>query len=106
MNIALWTLQVLLALAFIFAGSGKLLGNPQMVALFDAIGIGQWFRYLTGVLEILRAVLLLVPGRAFLGAALLACVMLGAVATHLLILGDSPLVPLVLLLLALTIARR
>jgi uncharacterized membrane protein len=33
-----------------------------MVGLFDAIGIGQWFRYLTGGLEVLGAVALLVPG--------------------------------------------
>ena len=47
-NIALWTLQVLVALAFVAAGSGKLLGSADMIALFDAVGIGQWFRYVTG----------------------------------------------------------
>ena len=33
MNLALWTLQVLLALTFVAAGSGKLVGSAQMVAL-------------------------------------------------------------------------
>lgn len=30
----------------------KLAGAPAMVGLFDTIGIGQWFRYLTGSLEV------------------------------------------------------
>ena len=76
-NIALWTLQVLVAMAFVAAGSGKLLGTADMIALFQAVGIGQWFRYVTGLLEVLGAVLLLVPGKAALGAVLLACVMAG-----------------------------
>src|SRR6266550_2022747 len=59
-NIALWTLQMLVALAFVAAGSGKLLGSPDMVALFEAVGIGQWLRYLTGMLEVLGALLLIV----------------------------------------------
>jgi VIT1/CCC1 family predicted Fe2+/Mn2+ transporter len=38
-NIALWVLQALLALAFVGAASGKLLGKPEMVALFEAVGV-------------------------------------------------------------------
>jgi uncharacterized membrane protein YphA (DoxX/SURF4 family) len=38
-NIALWVVQILLALAFIGAASGKLLGSPDMVGLYEAIGI-------------------------------------------------------------------
>ena len=95
-NIALWTLQVLVALAFVAAGSGKLLGTADMIALFQAVGIGQWFRYVTGLLEVLGAVLLLVPGKAALGAVLLACVMAGAVVAHLTVLRTAATVPLVL----------
>ena len=62
-NIVLWTLQVLLALAFVAAGSGKLLGSADMIALFEAVGIGQWFRYVTALLEVVGAVLLVVPGK-------------------------------------------
>ncbi len=79
LNIALWTLQVLVALAFVAAGSRKLLGTSDMVALFDAVGIGQWFRYVTGSLEVLGALLLVLRGKAALGAVLLACVMAGAI---------------------------
>ena len=48
MNVVLWILQVLGAAMFLMAGANKLAGNEQMVGMFDVIGIGQWFRYLTG----------------------------------------------------------
>ena len=85
-NIALWVVQILLALAFLGASSGKLLGKPEMVGLFEAIGIGQWFRYVTGLLEATGAVLIVVPRTKAFGAAVLGVVMIGAVLTHLVIL--------------------
>ncbi len=104
-NIALWTLQVLVALAFVAAGSGKLLGGADMIALFDAVGLGQWFRYVTGSLEVLGALLLIVPGQSAFGAVLLGCVMAGAVVTHFAVLHTAPTAPVVLLALTALIAR-
>jgi len=104
LNIALWTLQVLVALVLLAAGSGKLVGSAAMVALFDAIGIGQWFRYVTGSLEVLGALLLIVPGTTAFGAVLLACVLAGAVVTHLTVLHTAPTAPLVLFALTALIA--
>ena len=83
---------------FLMVGFSKLSGDPQMVGLFDAIGLGQWFRYLTGSLEVLGAILLLIPRLSGLGALLLVGVMLGAVATHLFIVGGSPLMAIILLI--------
>jgi putative oxidoreductase len=99
-NVTLWVVQILLALAFIGAASGKLLGNPDMVGLYEVIGIGQWFRYVTGLLELTGAILIVVPRTKFFGAALLGMIMVGAVLTHLLILHTAPTAPAVLLLLA------
>lgn len=96
-NVALWVLQVAAAAMLGMAGFAKLTGAPDMVALFDAVGIGQWFRYATGALEVAGAALLLVPALAGAGALLLAGVMLGAALTHLFVIGGSPAVPLVLL---------
>jgi len=104
LNISLWVAQVLLAAMFFLAGGHKLGGDPQMVGLFEAIGIGQWFRYLTGGLEVLGGALLLVPRASGVGAALLAPVMLGAVVTHLGLLHNSPALPLGLLLALLFVA--
>ena len=96
--IALWGLQVGLAALFLFAGGSKLAGAPAMVALFEAIGVGQWFRAVTGLIEVVSAVALLVPALAPFGALLLASTMVGAIATHLFIVGGSPALPGLLLL--------
>jgi len=106
--IALWGVQVVLAGMFLLAGGSKLAGAAAMVALFDAIGVGQWFRYVTGCIEVVSAVALLVPSLAPFGAVALVATMVGAVATHLFIVGGSPAVPVVLLLgsLAIAWARR
>jgi hypothetical protein len=74
--IALWGLQIGLATLFLFAGGSKLAAAPAMVALFEAIGVGQWFRFVTGLIEVASAVALLVPALAPFGALLLASTML------------------------------
>ena len=99
MNIALWTVQIGVATMFFMAGGSKLSGSEQMVQLFQAIGLGQWFRYLTGFMEVGGAVLLLIPGLSGLGAALLTRVMAEAVATHVFLIGGNPTLPIVLLVL-------
>jgi putative oxidoreductase len=83
-------LQILTAAAFLMAGFAKLSGQPMMVETFDRVGIGQWFRYVTGGLEIASAILLLIPRLTPVGAALLVCTMIGAVLTHLVLIGGSP----------------
>jgi putative oxidoreductase len=93
-NMALWALQILTAVAFIMAGFGKLSGQAMMVETF---GIGQWFRYVTGGIEVASAILLLIPRLTPVGAALLVSTMTGAVLTHLLLIGGSPVPALVLL---------
>ena len=96
-NVGLWILQIAAAGMFLMAGFSKLSGNPQMVEMFDAVGLGQWFRYVTGSVEVLGAVLLLIPRLSGVGALLLVGTMLGAVATHLFVIGGSP-VPAIIFL--------
>ena len=54
--IALWVVQIALAGMFLLAGGSKLLGAPAMVTLFTTIGVGQWFRYVTGIIEVGSAI--------------------------------------------------
>jgi len=103
-NVLLWVLTVATAAMFLFSGVLKLAGVEMMVQLFATIGIGQWFRYLTGLLEISGAIGLFVAPLAPFAALQLAAVMIGAVATHLFIAGGSPIVPILLLASLLTIA--
>jgi len=96
-NVVLWVLQIAAAGMFLMVGFLKLSGNAQLVGLFEAIGLGQWFRYLTGTLEVAGAFLLLLPRTSGLGALMLAGVMTGAVVTHVFIVGGSPLGAIILL---------
>ena|SRR6266850_998862 len=86
-----WIVQGLLAAAFLAAGGAKLAGVPTMVQVFDQIGMGQWFRVVSGLVEVIGAVALVVPGFAALGAAGLGATMFLAVLTDLLILHRSAL---------------
>lgn len=100
----LWFIRALLALVFVAAGGAKLYGVPMLVEGFQHIGLGQWFRYVTGGLEIAGAILLLLPQKAALGALLLICIMTGAVITHLFVIGGSAVPATVLLALNAVVA--
>ena len=75
-----------------------------MVSLFDAIGLGQWFRYVTGFIEVTSGIALLVPRAAVFGALLLIPTMLGAIVTNVFVVHASPVMPLLLLLGAAAVA--
>jgi putative oxidoreductase len=100
----LWVLQALSAVLFLIAGGTKLAGIPATVQLFATIGVGQWFRYVTGAIEVVGAALLLIPSVAAYAAAVLAVTMIGAVVTHLFIVGGNPAMAIVLLATTTTIA--
>jgi putative oxidoreductase len=97
-RIGLWALQALAAAAFLTAGLLKLTGAPMMIDIFAQIGVGQWFRYFTGLVEVAGGLMLLVPHLAGLGGFLLATTMACAIFTHLLIIGGDPTPAVVLLL--------
>ncbi|MFI5983684.1 DoxX family protein [Streptomyces sp. NPDC051555] len=60
-NRVVWTLRILLALFFALASAlPKLLALPAATTVSDAIGVGHWFMYLTGLVELAGAVGLLV----------------------------------------------
>lgn len=93
----LWILKFAVAMAFLAAGFAKISGAEMMVTVFDDVGVGQWFRYVTGAIEIVGALTLFVPGKAVIGASALAITMIGAVFAHLVLIGGSPVPALVLL---------
>ena len=106
-DVLMWTIQVLLAAYFVY--SAALLFGDGLVGKFTEIGLGQWLRYLTGVLELAGAIGLVIPFLSGLAALGLTGVMAGAVATERFLLdnGDASL-PAMLggLALAIAVARR
>lgn len=105
-NIVAWILTIVLALVFTLAGGVKLIGVPGMVTEFAQIGIGQWFRYFTGLVEVSGAIGLLIPKFRFWAALQIAGVMVGATGVNLWVLHVPPLAGLTatLLVLALVLA--
>jgi putative oxidoreductase len=103
-NGSLWVVQILGATLFFIVGFAKLSGDEQMVQTFNAVGIGQWFRYVTGLIEFTSAILLLIPALSGIGALLLVPTMIGAVLTQLLVIGGSPALPIGLLIIASVVA--
>ncbi len=99
LNVGLLILQIFLAFVFLAAGGGKLFDTEPTVEMFKKIGVGQWLRYLTGTIEVFGAVTLWNPRCGGSGALLLAATMVGAIFTHLFIIGGSPVAPVVLLVL-------
>ena len=95
-RIGTWVLQGIVAAAFFAAGSAKLAGADYMVELFNDIGVGQWFRYFTGAVEVAGALALVAPGLIWLGGLGLGTTMIFAVLTHLFVLHTSPVPAIVL----------
>ena len=96
----LLAIKILVSVAFLGAGLSKLAGVEMMVNTYEEIGFGQWFRYLTGVIEVGSVILLWLGSKQVFGAVLLVCTMLGAVLTHYFILGPSAVPAIVLGLLS------
>lgn len=106
LSLALWVLQVGLAVQFVRTGAiPALTADAGAVSTFEDIGFGMWFMYLTGALELLGAIGLVTPWFSGLAAMGLVGVMSGAVLTHVLLMdGKGAETPLVLLVLSLVVA--
>ncbi len=87
--IVLWILRILMAALFLFASYMKLTDNPMMVDEFNTIGLGQWFRYFAGALELAGGIAILVPSVSVFAALVLLAVDAGAFITQIAVLhGD------------------
>ena len=91
-----WLIQIILAMVFLTVGMAKISGVESAVKMFEQIGLGQWFRYVTGAIEVTAAILLLFGPYATLGAGMIVMTMVGAVMTHLWWIGGSVLPPVLL----------
>ena len=86
MSILIIIVQVVLGLLFLLIGSMTVAGMKMFVENFRRFGYPQWFRIVTGSLEVLGGIGLLIgiwlPWLAALASAGLILVMLGAVVTE------------------------
>lgn len=103
-TIALWVLHVLAAGLFLLAAAAKLTGAEPSASTFEAIGWGDWFRTLVGVLEIAGVMALFVPLLTGLAALAFVGLMAGAIVTEAFVTGGGVVMPLVLLVMSAAIA--
>ncbi|WP_241957833.1 DoxX family protein [Staphylococcus equorum] len=86
MVILQYIIQILLIAIFLMASTGKLKGSDMHKASFKKWGMPQSFRILTGTVELLAAILLIVgfwsQSSLIIGALLLVAVGIGGVLTH------------------------
>ncbi len=87
MTVVAIILQMLLALAFLFSGGRKLANSKASQTRRDHLHVAPWFWWVTGLIEVLATIGLLVgiwlTPLAFLAALVLAATMIGAVFTQL-----------------------
>jgi len=102
-----WVPRVAMSLFFLSAGSQKFT-DRYWVEVFATIGFGDWFRYLTGSLQVAGALLLLIPRTALIGAAMLAVTMAGAMLAWMFFLGSpgSAVIPAVILAMLIAIGAN
>lgn len=79
----LWAVMVLTALAFLAAGTAKLMGVPMVHQSFEILGLPVAMGYFIGACEIAGAIGLFIKRLSSLAAAGLAIIMVGAMYFHL-----------------------
>lgn len=82
-----WALRIAAAVILLQTLYFKFTGQPESVELFSKLGVEPWGRIGTGVIELIAGVLLLIPSTVVFGALLGIGLMLGAIASHLLVIG-------------------
>lgn len=86
MTIVTWILQGLLIALFLMAGLGKIAGSQMHKEAFDKWKLPQWFRVVTGLVELAGAVLLIIgfwnATSGIAGALLVGVTAIGGVVTH------------------------
>jgi uncharacterized membrane protein YphA (DoxX/SURF4 family) len=82
-----WVLQIVVAVILLQTLFFKFTGAAESVYIFSALGAEPWGRIGSGVVELIAAILLLVPTTVTIGAVLAFGVMVGAIMSHLAVLG-------------------
>ena len=104
-----WVLRLGVCGVFVGVGLTKFASDSMWVKLFAAIGLGDWFRYLTGALQVAGGLLFLSPKTIYVGLVLAGGTMVGAIIVHLFVLGTGvggAIIPAALLIFTVAVAAR
>ena len=89
LTITSWIAQLVAAGILLQTLFFKFTAAPESVQLFQQLGAEPWGRIGSGAVELIAAGLLLWPSRAVWGALIASGVMVGAIGSHLTVLGIS-----------------
>lgn len=82
-----WILRIVVAIILLQTLFFKFTGAKESVYIFSTVGLEPWGRWGTGVVELIAAILLLIPGTVVFGALVSLAVISGAIISHLTKLG-------------------
>jgi uncharacterized membrane protein YphA (DoxX/SURF4 family) len=82
-----WILRLIVAIIFLQALYFKFTGAPESVYIFSTLGVEPYGRIGTGITELIAVILILIPRTTLLGAFIGFGVMIGAILSHLFVLG-------------------
>jgi uncharacterized membrane protein YphA (DoxX/SURF4 family) len=86
-TVGTWALRILAAFILLQTLFFKFSAAEESVYIFSTLGMEPWGRIGTGVMELIASILILYPRTTFIGAALGAGLMSGAIFFHLTKLG-------------------
>jgi putative oxidoreductase len=87
MKLFSWILRIAAAVILLQTLFFKFTGAEESVYIFSTVGAEPWGRYGSGIVELIAAVLLVVPSTVAYGAILTVGVASGAILSHLTLLG-------------------
>ncbi len=82
-----WALRIVASIILLQTLYFKFSAHPESVELFTKLGVEPWGRIGTGIIELITGILLLIPATAFMGAFLGIGLMVGAIFSHLAVIG-------------------
>ena len=86
-NLLLWACRIVAALIMLQTLYFKFTGSAESVYIFSQVGMEPVGRIATGIADLIASVLILIPKTSLIGATLSLIIMIGALATHISILG-------------------
>jgi hypothetical protein len=86
-KISVWIAAVIAAIIMLQTLFFKFTAAPESIYIFSTLGIEPWGRIGSGVIELIASILLFVPTYRWIGAFLGLGTMVGAIISHLTVLG-------------------
>ncbi len=86
-KIIYWVIRIVPAVILLQTLFFKFTGSAEAVYIFTTLGVEPYGRILLGVVELITATLILIPSTSFKGAILGIGLMIGAIFSHVFVLG-------------------